>query len=106
MSPRKKKAPAARIPLPPSKDKVFTRSQVAKIFNVDPKTASRWAGNPADKNVQQDVMNGKKLDFITTPAGTKRYLGESLVASGVCRNCWTLPSSIMKSCECGARALE
>lgn len=105
MSPRKKKAPAARVPVPPSQDRVFTGSQVARIFSSDPRSVRRWAANPADKTAEQDVLAGRKLDYITTPAGTRRYRGESLIASGVCGNCWTLPSTILKKCDCGARTL-
>ena len=66
--------------------KLFTPSQVGQIFNVDPKTASRWA-------------QSGKLDSVRTPNNTMRITGDSLVSSGVCRNCWTLKSTGGK-CEC------
>jgi hypothetical protein len=65
---------------------LFTPSQVGQIFNVDPKTASRWA-------------RAKKLDSVETPNKTIRITGDSLVSSGVCRNCWTL-KSVGGKCGC------
>ena len=66
--------------------KLFTPSQGGQIFNVDPKTASRWA-------------RGGKLDSVRTPNNTIRITGDSLISSGVCRNCWTL-KSLGGQCEC------
>lgn len=66
--------------------KLFSPSQVGQIFNVDPKTASRWA-------------RSGKLDSVKTPNNTIRITGDSLVSSGVCRNCWTLKST-GGNCEC------
>jgi hypothetical protein len=76
------------LPVTPNKDKLFTPSQVADIFSVDPRTVGRWA-------------TGKQLDYVKTPGGTTRIKGESLVANGVCRNCWTLPGVVSGKCECG-----
>lgn len=71
--------------------KLFTPSQVAQIFNVDPRTVGRWT-----KKVNE---NEPLLDSVKTPAGTSRITGDSLVSSGVCRNCWTL-KSLGGKCEC------
>jgi hypothetical protein len=110
MAPRKKKAaPAApatpapgkkgsgsnksSLPVNPKADKLFTPSQVANIFQVDPRSVGRWAG-------------ASKLDYVKTPAGTRRITGESLVANGVCRNCWTLPGIVSGKCACGTNSNE
>jgi excisionase family DNA binding protein len=44
-----------------SGDKLFlTPGEVADLFRVDPKTVTRWA-------------KAKKIPFITTPGGHKRF---------------------------------
>lgn len=103
MAPRKKKAAAPVLPAPgkkgsgsnkssqpinPNKDKLFTPSQVADIFAVTPRQVSRWTG-------------AEKLDYVRTPGGTRRITGNSLVANGVCRKCWSLPGALSGKCECG-----
>ena len=87
----------------PKKDKLFTPGQVADIFSVDPRTVSRWKGLPKDApGKAEEPVN--RLDYVQTPNGTKRYTGESLVANGVCRNCWTLPGAATGKCACGTNS--
>jgi hypothetical protein len=100
MSPRKKKiAPAApetpvtRTPgtnksSATKRPKLYTPSQVAAIYSVDPKTVSRWAA-------------GGKIDSVVTPAGTHRIPDHVLHSSGVCRKCETLKTA-QGACECTA----
>jgi hypothetical protein len=98
MAPRKKKAaapapaaPAARTPgtnksSATKKPKLYTPSQVAAIYSVDPRTVTRWA-------------QGGHIDSVMTPAGTHRIPEHVLHSSGVCRKCETLKTA-QGACEC------
>jgi excisionase family DNA binding protein len=70
-------------------DKIYTPSQVASLFNVDPKTVGRW-------------MSAGKLGHIKTPGGTRRITDRHInaVSSGVCRGCSTLKDT-SGGCSCG-----
>jgi hypothetical protein len=71
---------------------LFTPSQVGQIFNVDPKTVTRWTK-------KRSADTEPKLDSVKTPNNTVRITGDSLVSSGVCRNCWQL-KSVGGKCGC------
>lgn len=95
---RKKKAAAApKEPVNPLNKKLYTPSQTAQIFQVDPRTVGRWA--KGEKDSTGSVSEPPRLDFVTTPGGTRRITRDSLISSGVCRNCSTLRSFNGK-CEC------
>jgi hypothetical protein len=66
---------------------LFTPSAAAQVLGVTPRHIDRLVKDP--RHPLEAVIPNK----------SKRITGDSLVASGVCRNCWTLRSTGGK-CEC------
>lgn len=69
--------------------RIYTPSQVAKLFKVDPKTVGRW-------------MDAGTLGHIKTFSGTRRVTEHQInaVSSGICRGCETLKDT-SGGCNCG-----
>lgn len=69
--------------------KIYTPSEVAALFKVDPKTVGRW-------------MDSGKLGHVKPFGGTRRITEHHInaISSGVCRDCNTLRDTA-GGCSCG-----
>ena len=69
--------------------KIYTPSQVAAFFDVNPKTVGRW-------------MDAGKLGHVKTFGGTRRVTEHHInaVSSGICGGCNTLRNT-SGGCSCG-----